>query len=86
MDQKAVIIFESKQGDHVFQYHLPLGATWQNALEAASDIFNGLKEHIKEIQAQADQVAQSANQVEPIEVSAPLEQVQDAQSEQEKEA
>lgn len=57
MNQKAVVIFESKQGDNTFQYCMPLGATWEQAMLAAQEIFSGLQEHIKELQVKADEEA-----------------------------
>jgi hypothetical protein len=57
MNQRAVVIFESKQGDNVFQYCMPLGATWEQAMLAAQEIFSGLQAHIKELQAKADEEA-----------------------------
>ena len=83
IDQKAVVICESKQGDFTFQYHMPLGASWDAALKAASEIFAGLQEHIKKLEEEA-----KAKQAEPVEVAAEvvLRQAQDDRSEQEKEA
>lgn len=68
MNQKAIVIFESKQGDNMFQYCMPLGATWEQAMLAAQEIFSGLQAHIKELQAKADEEAKQ--KAEPIEVSA----------------
>lgn len=50
MDQKGFIVCESKQGDFTFSYHMPLGASWDAALKAASEIFSGLQEHVKKLQ------------------------------------
>ncbi len=63
MDQKAIVVFESKQGDNVFQYCIPLGATWDEAMKAAQEIFSGMHEHIKELQEKADKEAKSKEEV-----------------------
>ena len=65
MTQKGAVILESKQGEFVFQYFMPIGASYNAALTAASDIFIGLQAHIKEMEEKAA-VDKAAAEMEPL--------------------
>ena len=68
MIQKGVVVFETKIDDRVYQYHLPLGCPANEALQAASDIFKALEDHVKEL-VSAQQKKEQGNE-EPVEVPA----------------
>lgn len=38
MDTKQVISIEVKKDDNTFAFHMPLGATWGHAIDAAFEI------------------------------------------------
>lgn len=73
MIQKGIVVFETKIDDRVYQFHLPLGCPANEALNAASEIFKGLEDHVKElVAAQQQKEAGVQEQSQPIEVSAEL--------------
>lgn len=65
MNQKGIVIFESIHNDNTYQYLVPVGASWQDALKAAAEIFSGMQEMAKKLQEEAD-----AHKSQPIEVTA----------------
>lgn len=53
MDQRAIVSIDIQKDGHVFSFHMPLGAQWGHAYEAAVELVQGIEKHIKELEQKA---------------------------------
>lgn len=63
MELKQNLILESVKGDFNFAFHMPTGATWGNAIDAAFEVLQKLNE----LSLQSIQAANPNPAVEPVE-------------------
>jgi len=57
METKQHVTLEVQKGDYIFVFHMPVGASWGNAIDASFDILQRLNQL----------AAQSAEQLKPAE-------------------
>jgi hypothetical protein len=57
METKQHITLEVQKGDYAFVFHMPVGSSWGNAIDASFEILQRLNEL----------AAQSAQQLKPVE-------------------
>jgi hypothetical protein len=60
MELKQNLILESIKNDFAFAFHMPTGATWGNAIDAAFEV-------LQKLQELSHQSIQAANPNQPIE-------------------
>lgn len=48
MELKQNVTMEVKKGDYTFVFHMPVGASWGNAMDASFDILQKLNELAKQ--------------------------------------
>jgi hypothetical protein len=67
MDQRAIVSIDIQKDGSVFSFHMPLGAKWSAAYDAALDLVKGMEQHFKEMEAAEKAKAPAADTTQPIE-------------------
>jgi hypothetical protein len=63
METKQFIVVSTQKGDYTFTFHIPVGTTWGNAVDAANEM----------LAAVCDMAKQSIDQSKPASDDTPLE-------------